>query len=73
MERPISSAECSADPAQQIDRVDAELVQQGCVLFGVDDFWKFTLRAIGDVVLTSAAELVDDLLPVDLHIDTIPS
>ena len=61
------SAEGSTDSAEQICRVDPELMKQGGVLFGVDQFWQLLLRTVGHLVLASAAELVDDLLPFDLH------
>jgi hypothetical protein len=68
--RGVISAEGSADPTEQICRVDPKLMEQIRVLLGIDLFRQLTLRAVGFRVLTSTAELVDDLLPVDLHLDT---
>ena len=40
------------------------------MLVGVDLIGQLALRAVSRFVLASAAKLVDDLLPVDLHLDT---
>ena len=45
-------------------------MKQGLVLLGVDLIGQLALRAVGHFVLASAAKLVDDLLTVDLHLDT---
>ncbi len=64
------SAEGAADPEEQISRVDPEAVKQGRVLLGVDLLRQLALGAVGHGVLAPATKLVDDLLPVDLHLDT---
>ncbi|KGN40578.1 hypothetical protein N801_01760 [Knoellia aerolata DSM 18566] len=42
------------------------------MLVGVHDLWQLPLGAVGQVVLTSTPKLIDDLLPVDFHVDTLP-
>lgn len=68
----VRSAEGSPDTAEQLQWVDAELMQQGRVLVGVHHLWQLPLGAVGQVVLTSTTKLIDDLLPVDFHVDTLP-
>ena len=61
-------AEGAADAAQQVRRVDAQLVELGPVVVGVDLLRQLPLRVVRGVVLADAAQQLDDLLPVDLHV-----
>lgn len=38
------------------------------MLLGVDHLGQLALREVGDLVLVPTAKLVDDLLPVDVHL-----